>query len=318
MYKIIGADQKPYGPVTGEQIRQWIAENRVNAQTQVQAEGTEEWKPLVAFSEFAAALGIDPTAPPTYATASAPQGVSIDELVGRDYNLSIGQCLSRGWQLLTGNFGLLFVGFLVYLAIEFGFGLLGAIPFIGPLFSLANLLIVGPLLGGIYYINLRAIRQQPATVGDVFHGFRTAFLDLFLGNLVPGLFLVLCFIPVVIVAVITMLPNFRNETDPSAAQIMIVIASALVCAIPMLILQTNWMFTLALVVDRRMSFWPAMQLSWKMVTKHWWQVFAMVIVVGLINIGGILLCCVGVLITAPLTIAAMMYVYEEIFGRRTA
>ena len=35
MYKIIGADQKEYGPVTAEQLRQWIAEGRVNGQTSV-------------------------------------------------------------------------------------------------------------------------------------------------------------------------------------------------------------------------------------------------------------------------------------------
>jgi hypothetical protein len=58
MYKIIGADQKEYGPVTSDQIRQWIADARVNAQTQARAEGTEEWKPLSAFAEFADRLGV--------------------------------------------------------------------------------------------------------------------------------------------------------------------------------------------------------------------------------------------------------------------
>ena len=36
MYEIIGADGKEYGPISFEQIRQWIAEGRVNAQTRVQ------------------------------------------------------------------------------------------------------------------------------------------------------------------------------------------------------------------------------------------------------------------------------------------
>ena len=39
MYKIIGADQKTYGPVTAETIREWIASRRANASTQIQAEG---------------------------------------------------------------------------------------------------------------------------------------------------------------------------------------------------------------------------------------------------------------------------------------
>jgi hypothetical protein len=53
MYRIIGADQKQYGPVTADEMRRWIAEGRVNAQTLVQAEGQLDWRPLSTFPEFA-------------------------------------------------------------------------------------------------------------------------------------------------------------------------------------------------------------------------------------------------------------------------
>ena len=56
MYRIIGKDGQQYGPVTAEQLRSWIAENRANAQTLVQADGAQDWKPLGSFSEFAADL----------------------------------------------------------------------------------------------------------------------------------------------------------------------------------------------------------------------------------------------------------------------
>ena len=46
MYKIIGADQKEYGPVSAEQLRQWIAEGRVNGQTKVQAADATEWQTM--------------------------------------------------------------------------------------------------------------------------------------------------------------------------------------------------------------------------------------------------------------------------------
>ncbi len=70
MYKIIGADQKEYGPISGDHLRQWIAEGRVNGNTQACAEGTAQWQPLAAYAEFAAVLGIEapePTAAPTLA-----------------------------------------------------------------------------------------------------------------------------------------------------------------------------------------------------------------------------------------------------------
>ncbi len=72
MYKIIGADQKEYGPVTVEQMRQWIAEGRINGQTPVQAAGDTAWKPLSMFAEFAAVLPSMPPAPPLFAGAAVP------------------------------------------------------------------------------------------------------------------------------------------------------------------------------------------------------------------------------------------------------
>jgi len=55
-YTIIGGDGKQYGSVTEEQLRQWIADGRIHAQTKVQNEGASEWKALSEFSEFADAL----------------------------------------------------------------------------------------------------------------------------------------------------------------------------------------------------------------------------------------------------------------------
>jgi len=52
MYRIIGADGNQYGPISADQLRQWLAEGRANAQTKVLAEGTTEWKPLSEFPEF--------------------------------------------------------------------------------------------------------------------------------------------------------------------------------------------------------------------------------------------------------------------------
>jgi len=57
MYKIIGADGREYGPITADQLREWIAEGRANAQTIALAEGAAQWKRLTEYLEFAPALG---------------------------------------------------------------------------------------------------------------------------------------------------------------------------------------------------------------------------------------------------------------------
>lgn len=60
MYKIIGADGQQYGPVNPDQIRRWMAENRVRAETLLQAEGATDWKPLSSFPEFSELRAVPP------------------------------------------------------------------------------------------------------------------------------------------------------------------------------------------------------------------------------------------------------------------
>jgi len=65
MYKIIGADGKEYGPISTDQLRQWVKEGRINAQTKVRPDGVEEWQLLGTFPEFSAEF------PPSIAPTTA-------------------------------------------------------------------------------------------------------------------------------------------------------------------------------------------------------------------------------------------------------
>ncbi|HTY88212.1 MAG TPA: NINE protein [Candidatus Acidoferrum sp.] len=69
MYKIVGMDGRLYGPVGADEIRRWLAENRVNAQTLVQIEGAAEWKALGAIPEFASEAR--PAPPPVMSAVAA-------------------------------------------------------------------------------------------------------------------------------------------------------------------------------------------------------------------------------------------------------
>ena len=76
MYRIIGKDGQQYGPVTAEQLRGWIAENRANAQTQVQTDGSQDWKPLGSLPEFAANLKPPPVSAASPPTITPPSSTS--------------------------------------------------------------------------------------------------------------------------------------------------------------------------------------------------------------------------------------------------
>jgi hypothetical protein len=139
------------------------------------------------------------------------------------------------------------------------------------------------LLGGLDYMFIRRIRGEEVQIGDVFAGFNLALLDLTMAGLVKWLLTSL---------------------------------GLLLCILPGIYLAVGYVFALPLVVDKKMDFWTAMEVSRRVVHEHWWSVFALVIVLALVALAGFLLCGIGELITIPVASAALMYVYEDLFGDR--
>jgi hypothetical protein len=56
-YYMLGGDGKEYGPVTTEQLRQWLTEKRANAKTQIRADKSANWLALGTVPEFIAPMG---------------------------------------------------------------------------------------------------------------------------------------------------------------------------------------------------------------------------------------------------------------------
>ena len=64
MYKVLGSDGNEYGPVSADQVKKWVAENRVEKKTPVMPEGAPDWIFLESLPEFAAAFGPSASGPP--------------------------------------------------------------------------------------------------------------------------------------------------------------------------------------------------------------------------------------------------------------
>ncbi|MCX6890451.1 MAG: GYF domain-containing protein [Verrucomicrobia bacterium] len=303
MYKIIGGDQKEYGPVSADDLRRWITEGRANARTQVLAEGTTEWKPLSAVPEFADLFST--AFPPLPASSAGATGwVTPEDLLLRDYALDIGHCLTRSWELVRKNLwpvaGITFLVMAIVIGINQLLGLIsgpamrdmiehsrfspGAILLVCGV-SILSTPVYTILVGGLFKYYLKLIRGEAAGIGDAFSGFGPAIAQLALLGLVSSLlsFLGYC-----------------------------------LCILPGLYLNVAWMFGIPLVMDRNMGFWEALELSRKVVSKHWFLMFGFMLVVGLVAACGVLACCIGMLVTAPIGWVAMLYAYEDIFGRPTA
>ena len=147
--------------------------------------------------------------------------------------------------------------------------------------SLLGILIRAPLMGGLWLYFLNRIRGYPVTVGTAFSGFSVAFLNLVLVGLVAKVLTILGFICLIL---------------------------------PGIYLYVAWTFAVALVADRRMDFWPAMSLSRKVVSKHWWKFFWFLIVLALIHLAGLAVLYVGIFVAIPVCTAALAYAYEDIFA----
>jgi hypothetical protein len=277
MYKIIGADGKEYGPIAAEQLRQWIAENRVNAQTRILAESATEWKTVADCPEFAAA--VVGKSPPPVVGISGPKpdaDALAAEILARDYHVDIGRCVVRGWELVKANFWLTVGATFVVLLINFA---VGSIPCFG---SIATLALAYVLWGGLDWLFLKMVRGQKAEFSDAFAGFSLAFVPLMLFSLVAQL---------------------------------LTFVGLLLLILPGIYLMVAWlMFGPLLILDKRLDFWAAMELSRKVVHKHWWQVFGLMLVLLIVLLAGVLACGIGVFVAMPIATAASVYAYEDIFG----
>jgi serine/threonine protein kinase len=207
------------------------------------------------------------------------------EVLSRDYVLDISDCVRRGWALVKSDFWPL-VGttalVIVLLAAASSLGMekksVGNVTFTT---SLMSVLLSGPLIGGLYLYLLKKIRGEQVRTETAFAGFTRSLLQLFLASFV--------------------------------CQVLTVIGFACL-VVPGIYLFVAWFFALPLVIDKRLEFWPAMRLSRKTITKHWWKFFVFLVVLGFLNIAGLAACLIGVFFTLPVSFAALMYAYEGIFN----
>jgi len=141
-------------------------------------------------------------------------------------------------------------------------------------------LIQGPLIAGFHIFTMKKLMGRKAEIGDLFKGFNF-FVPTLVASLLIGLF---------------------------------TFAGTLLCLIPGLVVAAMYKFTYLFIVDKRMDFWPAMQASHAVVKNDYFGFTMFMILAFLVNLLGVLCCIVGLLVTIPLTFAAITVAYKEIVG----
>jgi len=218
--------------------------------------------------------------------------------------LDITGCIKRGFAVGAANFWpILGVSLLVGLCN----GLAGMIPILG---FVATFTLTGVFYGGLYYYVVKKVRGEPTEIGDAFSGFSVCFGQLALATLVS----------------------------------MILTGIGFLCLIlPGIYLAVCWIFTYVLVRDKGLAFWDAMELGRQVITRQWFRVFGLLLLLGLIVLAvlavpiglmisayvaakaggnpnflllglGIGSAVIGTLAMMPFLTSALLQAYEELFG----
>lgn len=143
-----------------------------------------------------------------------------------------------------------------------------------------NIICGGPLTAGFFIVAFQLIKKQPTQFGDYFKGFNY-FVPLVLANILVS--------------------------------ILIAIGSALL-VLPGLYLAVAYVFTVPIILDRRVNFWQAMESGRKIVTKKWFSFFWFILVLVFINLLGVIMLGIGLLVTIPLSFCAIAVAYDDIIG----
>jgi hypothetical protein len=185
-----------------------------------------------------------------------------------------GKYLREGWELFKQNPGG-FIGFaIVFFIIQ---GVLGYLPRIGGLISLA---ISAPLGAGFYVVSAKLMQGRTPVFQDFFTGFQF-FLPLLLLSVISALLIILGFVLLVL---------------------------------PGIFLMVCYLFPSMLIIDQRLDFWPAMELSRRTVQTQWFGFFVFVVLLVLVNLGGALLLGIGLLVSLPVSACAVAAAYADLFG----
>ena len=220
------------------------------------------------------------------------EGGSIEATLAGKASLDVGVVLGEAWDRLKGSKRILLGGFLlIYLAMFVVIGGLGVLLGLNSadpgksilwqlIIQLVALAIIYPFMAGVILTAARHMAGQPI-----------AFADLF--------------------------ANYGNPAKLVGAGLLVQLLTMIgfvLFIIPGIYLSVAYVLTGALVAERNMGVWEAMEASRKIVTKHWLSVFAIGLVVGFAMGVSALFLAIPLIWTMPWGLLCLGVVYRNLAG----
>jgi uncharacterized membrane protein len=219
-------------------------------------------------------------------------------------------CISNAWEMIKPNYWLFFgISLLTYM-------LIACIPCL-------NVILVGPVMGGVFYTSFRAMRGEPIEFGMMFKGFER-FVPLMVVGLVQS-------IPSIIYQGFDISIRFSNlgieqimrgrggQDDGTGLAIAGgYLAIIIVVTVILVVLSIVWAISFAfaipiLVENENMSPIEALKLSARAAWSNVGGIVVLAILCFLLAFVGMLALCIGVLFVLPLIWVSWAFAYRQVF-----
>jgi len=242
----------------------------------------------------------------------------IEEVQNSDYSFEMSTYISEGWDLTKKYMGELVGYTVVFFIIAIVASLMFSfVPFAG---NVASSILTTILTVGFYIVGYKIWKGQPFEFSNFFDGFKE-FQQLALLSVVQQIAIILCFVPLIIAGAGTFISTGIFEGMPldpedlpdfSGLMTPFILSSLLLGMVVAVFLSTVWAFAPMFVALKKMQFWDAMEASRKIIQKRLFNFIGLYIVLFIINMGGVLLLCIGLLFTIPLTMMTLYKAFEHI------
>lgn len=211
---------------------------------------------------------------------------SLENGIAGNYDFTIGDIIGTAWAKTQGNKGKIWLAILLYVlatiaVIAVASVLLFIVPLFGVLLSSAlQFAVLTPVTAGLYLLGIKIAANQNVSGASIFDYFDKIWSLL-----------------------LTMI----------LMSIMIAIGFALLI-LPGIYLAVAYAMALPLVIDKNLSPWDAMEASRKAVSKHWFKVLGLYIVILLIMWLSAIPVGIGLIWTLPLAVVLYGVLYTTMFG----
>jgi hypothetical protein len=163
---------------------------------------------------------------------------------------------------------------------------------------------------GQYMLFLRIARGQVIALEDIFTGSRFLLTTILAGLAFFGLMAVPLF-------GLDLLLRGLGEmivTEPSLAGVLGILAGCLACVAVIFFLFVRLGFFLYVVIDQNAGVFSALAITWRLCSRHVVTIILVYLLALTINLGGLLLFCVGWVFTVPFCSLMMAVTYQAMTG----